>query len=172
MAQIYTLDGLVQPLDTKDNAVFFRKMCDLGSLAEKQIAQLLLNAHLSHVVAIHDVRPSHIDMELLDVYHDETSTQETDIRMAVQQLHTIGVVYVDIKSDNFGYSHANGCWKLFDFDGSGLLKEGKLDEWELAPANFYIYKRVAKQVKAEGRPLVDIDALALESFFRKQTEYV
>lgn len=164
MAQTYTLDGFVEPLDTPDDAVLFRKMCDFGSYTERLIAQRLLKNPLPNVVTIYDVNPGYIDMELLDVFHIDTETQEADIRAAIEQIHTLGVVYIDLKTDNFGYSHADGCWKLFDFDASGILKEGS-DEWEHEPPDFYMYKRLIKRVRAEGRPLADLDALALKEVF-------
>ncbi len=129
MAQTYTLDGTIEPLETPDGAVFFRKMCDFQSCTERLIAQRLLQTPLPNVVTIYDVKPGYIDMELLDVFHGDNLTQEADIRAAIDQLNTLGVVYIDLKTDNFGYSHTDGCWKLYDFDASGILKEGR-DEWE------------------------------------------
>ena len=166
MAQVYTLNGQVKPLSTLDGSVLFRKMCDVGSLTEKQIAQRLMQHRLPNVVTIYDVKCGYIDMELLDVFYNDIKTQEADIRAAIDQLHSLRVVYVDIKYDNFGYSHADGCWKLFDFDGSGILKES-VNEWALEPPEFHMYRHMSSRVQDERRPFEDIDALALDVVFRK-----
>ncbi len=61
--------------------------------------------------------------EMLIPYHNDESTKATDIWAALQQLHSIGIIYADMKSDNMGYSVTDQCWKLFDFDGCGIVKD-------------------------------------------------
>jgi len=151
---MYTLQGQVQHLVS--DKVLFRKMCDIGSVVEKRIATLLIKTKLPNVVAVYNVTPGYIDMELLDVNHADKSNMKHDVYLAMEQLHSINVVYVDFKFDNFGYSHTDKCWKVFDFDGSGILDKSQ-DKWDSEPPDFYMYRSVSK---LETRRLVDIDMLA------------
>ena len=162
MAQVYDRDGNVLPLDEDD--VFFRKMLNLSSKTESRIASKLLHFPQPNIVSIYSVKKYHIDMELLDISHPDISTLKVDIQHALEQLHSLDVVYIDLKFDNMGYSHKDSCWKLFDFDASGIVKRGIPSKWYCSPPRYYNYNRFSPKVPSDCS-LFMLDTLAYNYMF-------
>jgi hypothetical protein len=162
VSKVYTFDGgTVQYFS--NGKPFFRKMLDKSSRNEYHIAKLIHMHPQPNIVTMFDCTPNYIEMELLDVFHRDKSTMEKDIRAAIDQLHSLNVVYIDVKRDNFGYSHTNGCWKLFDFDGSGIVSADAC-QWIVAPPEWAMYKKIKH---LEKPPLTDIDYVVFDFVFNK-----
>lgn len=169
MSQVYTLTGEIGPLDealSGTNKPFFRKELDIddGKL-EVRISTIIKENQgvLRNIVTIYDIRPDHIDMELLDMNPDHVGDLEADMRAAIAQLHSVGVVYVDLKMDNIGYSHTDKRWKIFDFDASGIVSARDDTKWDAAPPAYYMYKKYRACVRA-GESLKELDRVILEEF--------
>eukprot|EP00798_Chlamydomonas_sp_ICE-L_P012733 gene12733-15979_t len=95
---------------------------------------------MANVVTIYDITDTHIDMELLDIHADENTIgdMEADIRNAIQQLNAAGIIYIDLRRDNIGYSHDDAKWKIFDFDASGIVDVDDDSVWLMEPPAYYI----------------------------------
>lgn len=164
MSMVYTLDGDILPLvlDEYPGDIFFRKM--ITSDTERVIASLLLNTNVPNVVRVYRVTDTHYDAELLVPYHDDDTSQASDIRAALDQLHSLGIVYLDLKRDNMGYSTTDNCWKLFDFDGCGTLL--KHDVWDNVPPSYKTYLMYKDMIKP-GEDLVSIDWLIYQNMYKE-----
>ena len=68
---------------------------------------------------------------------DYLDTLDRDLEAALSQLHSLCIVYIDLHIGNVGWSTKDQCWKIFDFDHSGILKNDAgvclEDEWEIEP---------------------------------------
>lgn len=132
----------------------FRKIMGAYSFIERCVVRMLLDTPQDNIVTIYDIRPGYVDMEFLDTNYDDKSTLIIDISRALDQLHGLNVVYIDLKMDNVGYSKKDNCWKLFDFDVCGIVKEGSTSEWLIHPCE-YSYKE---------DNLYDLDRVAFREF--------
>jgi serine/threonine protein kinase len=118
---------------------------------EKKIVNRIKVNPCKNVVSIYNISYEYYDAELLDTTSLEHLDQKPkDIACAIEQLHSIGIVYVDLKHDNMGYSQRDKVWKLFDFDCSGIFIEKVLNGrpsvflWKHKPPMFYAYKMAIK----------------------------
>ena len=170
MSQIYTLLGDVEPLDEGcDSGIFFRKEIDVeDGEREKQIARIIKAHKLANVVDIYDISTSYIDMEMLDINSNmkELGDMKTDIRNAIAQLNSVGVIYIDLKRDNIGYSHTDGKWKIFDFDASGIVDAGDDTVWLMEPPNYYMYKKSSPNRLSSG--FKQLERVILEEFLHNE----
>jgi hypothetical protein len=73
-----------------------------------------------------------------DIFYD-------DIWKAILELHEQRIIYIDLKSDNVGYSDIDKCWKLFDYDCSGICNDA-CNQWIIKPPFYYNYKEAIKLV--------------------------
>jgi len=171
MSQIYTLLGDVEPLDEEnDSGIFFRKELDvLDGDREKRIARIIKTNKLENIVQVYDIRDSYIDMELLDICENiEQGNMETDIRKAISQLNSVGIIYIDLKRDNLGYSHNDGKWKIFDFDASGIVDVGDDTVWVLEPPTYTMYNKYKSVTHPGG--FKKLDSLILEEFLHNEEQ--
>ena len=107
----------------------FRKAAKAHELA---IVKIIKEKQPRNVATIYNVSEDQYDAEYLDIQHNEDRNRRTsDIASALEQLHAIGIVFVDYTNDNVGYSTIDKVWKLFDFDCSGAIDEQ--GEWKLEP---------------------------------------
>lgn len=148
MSKIYTVNGCLKPFHIKTEQTIFRKMLPKHNHTEKSINQLILDKqqiqgglYLRNVVRIYSITDNYIDMELLDIDYKDKSNVMGDIYLALNQLHNCNIVYIDLKLDNIGYSHTDKCWKLFDFDASGIVRSGTKTEWLIHPVEHIAYKK-------------------------------
>jgi hypothetical protein len=173
MSKIYTLKGKIEALvDCVDgDKAFFRKALDQEDPAahvERLVCMVLMDNPCKNVVSVYNVGEDYIDVELLDTTHEDTTTRAKDVKEALEQLHERGVVYVDLKWDNMGFSHTDGVWKLFDFDGCGMYsKKDRNHKWLLPPPmRFKIYKELAPVVQEKyGGDNLAFDKLAYRRLF-------
>lgn len=156
---VYTLDGDIEPLHPGcGDRPFFRKTLQTTepeSLIERRVCKLLFDTPKPNVVSIYDVAHTHIDQELLDVDHEDTSTRKHDICKAIEQLHSLNVVYVDLKFDNMGYSHSDGVWKLFDFNGCGIVHPSDRSQWITRPPPYFNYIKHHQDVSRSNMFMFD-----------------
>lgn len=133
-------------------------------LVEQEIARRLLAHPQPNVVEIYDVGDCVTQelLEPLDEYPRDRTRVMDDVVSALEQLHSIGVVYVDLHEGNVGWSTKSGCWKLFDFNMSGTVAGGA---WELEPSPGIAYERL----RAEPvRSLFELDHRAAEQLFKSK----
>lgn len=132
-------DTDIEPLDKLFNGKpFFRKMLYEYSYSnEYDVYELLLmnNMH-PNIVNIYRLNDNYVDIELLDIEYKLTYKIINTMRGIKKYLHSIGIVYLDWREDNFGLS-IDGTIKLFDFNSAGILD--KNGEWIKKPPLHYHY---------------------------------
>lgn len=74
----------------------------------------------------HDDRSySFVDEEILDTEYSYDDFFEkggvSDLRKNLDEFHRLGIIYIDFKRDNVGFSKKDNCFKFFDFDFSALI---------------------------------------------------
>lgn len=153
MSKQMDLEGTITDIDVMHHGrpIFRKHVSDTWGFNELLIAKKLYEHTLPHNVRIYHVYDSpclkYIDMEFLgfdkntykkDIFYD-------DIGKAILELHEQRIIYIDLKSDNVGYSDIDKCWKLFDYDCSGICNE-LFNEWIIKPPFYYNYKEAIKLV--------------------------
>ncbi len=138
---VYQLDGEIEPIsELYDGKPFFRKMTT--SKAELEIVNILFLSNNTHpnIVKIYNVTPTYFDMEMLSTYYLFTSEIVNKMLEVKNFLQSINICYIDWKPDNIGID-ANGCPKLFDFDGCGLINSNNINNnsWQIKPFRGYAY---------------------------------
>jgi len=142
MSKIYTFDGSIIDFDELyEGKPFFRKMSK--SVCELAIYDILMNHGHNHIVNVYRIGFDFIDMELLSVittYEDSTKIKQVmgEVKNYLQEK---GIIYIDWKLDNIGLSCDNH-YKLFDFDGSGII-DTVSKEWIKEANRFYCAYRQA-----------------------------
>ena len=159
----YTSGGDIRSFTFGDSGTF-RKIMGAYSFVERCVVRMLLETPQDNIVTIYDLQPGYIDMELLDTNYNDKSTLVTDISKALDQLHGLNVVYIDLKMENVGYSKKDNCWKLFDFDVCGIVKEGSTSEWLIHPCEYSFFLRYKDQIC--GNDLYDLDRIAFREFIK------
>jgi serine/threonine protein kinase len=182
MAFVYTLAGDLDFQEECDDFIFCKEVDleDPTAQLELKIAQMLLEKPQSNVVSIVkvvpeniDCRPAHYDAEVLDINYVDTAPDSAakkiaDIKAALQQLHSLGVIYLDIKSENMGYSHDNNCWKLFDFDCCGLVEKAETcTKWKCEPPSDLRLLKAHKDKLLPGQPLQNLDWIIFDAYCAK-----
>ena len=156
-----TIGGDIRSFTFHDRDTF-RKIMGVYSFIERCVVRLLLDTPQDNIVTIYDIRHGYIDMELLDTDYHDKSTLLIDISKALDQLHGLNVVYIDLKMENVGYSKKDNCWKLFDFDVCGIVKEGSTSEWLIHPCEYSYFLRYKDQICGDN--LYDLDRIAFREF--------
>ncbi len=164
---IYDVTGssTQESIDGADDV--FRKMLDpndSSQLTEIEIAKILFQNPQKNVVKIYDVVHDedncYIDMEYLNDSYVSMSKYKDDFKNALDQLHSQGIVYIDIKSDNIGFSSIDNTYKVFDFDCSGIVDIQNPQKWKKEPfKQSYKYKRVI-EMKHKVSSLYELDDIA------------
>lgn len=166
---------------------FFRKKLYIGSLHEHEIVSMIQNNQkkdikYKNLIRVFNVSPTAYDVELLDLDYCDRSMIIDDIRNSLNLLHSMNVIYIDIKNDNIGYSHIDRKWKIFDFDASGISNNTYTDWIKEAPF-YYAYKIAFKQYfrltdiqniinikkcNKEIRPLTQIDDILFDIWQKEE----
>lgn len=144
---------LTNKIKTDYGISFVRKYIDINDNREYTICKYIKNIQrnnslkLDNIVRILHVTKKYYDQEyLVDVTKINFSNQKhiSDVKKSIQQLNNIGIIYLDLKNDNIGYSIKDKKWKIFDFDSSALYLD---NEWFIKPP---YYKD--KQIKLSNDP--------------------
>ena len=122
----------------------------------------------------------YIDMELLQLLEDTKEYKlnmenikffdslENDVLNGLEQLHNLCIVYIDLHVGNVGWSKIDKCWKIFDFNMSGILNRDSgnncKDTWKLEPSKGIIYNKINKDTNK-----IDYDKKA-KIFFDEEKE--
>lgn len=122
----------------------------------------------------------YIDMEFLQLLEDTKEYKlnmeninffdslENDVINGLEQLHNLCIVYVDLHVGNVGWSKIDKCWKIFDFNMSGILNEGENNNcentWKIEPSKGIIYNKINKDINK-----IDYDKEA-KKFFDEEKE--
>lgn len=174
--KVYDLNGETStiPIPYNNGQNMFRKMlnndryCDM---VEYEIAKRLLQNPKANVVKVYDVvkteNECYIDIELLDLHKCRLNESMQDITKGISQLHSLNIVYIDVKADNVGFSCSDGVYKLFDFDCSGIVNDAEGKQWLSKPDNSYMYKQIAKYEKTI-KSLYELDTIVIDIVSRKQ----
>lgn len=161
---IYDIDGHRYRVPHDTSYPVFRKEKDpMDDFIELEIASRLLLHPQENVVKIYDVVKTqdecYIDMEYLCM--DKGHPKVEDWVKGIDQLHSLGIVYIDVKEDNIGYSTIDNCFKIIDFDLSGIVYPDKTNKWSHEPIQGYMYQDIMK-CKNTFETLFDMDTYALE----------
>lgn len=137
---IYTCNGDYDEEEISGDIDVFRKMLDVSKeedMVEYEIAKKILRCPHPNIVKIYDVvktdKTCYVDMELLEDRYVPLRFKIDSLRAALQHLHNLNVVYIDIKDDNIGTSISNGEYKLFDFNCSGIVDKNNPKIWLMKP---------------------------------------
>lgn len=129
--------------DTADiKKPFFRKYYLNNN--EKEIVKILFNQNQKHLLRIFRVEEEYYDAELLDLFYADISDLSDNIKSNLDAFHDLNIIYIDLKDDNIGYSHIDKCWKLFDFDCSGICTSDK-HTWTNSPSTCYNLENLKMQ---------------------------
>lgn len=156
---------------------FFRKMTDVET--EKNICKYFMKNEHENIVKIYDVKETHIDMELLNIFnydygktiglndtHFIEKNKIIDVMKNVKTfLQSIGIVYINWKYDNLGISN-DGKIKLFDFCAAGLInKKGK---WVKKCPEYWNYKLAVSALSSKTQNVIALDNYSF-NFLQKMT---
>jgi serine/threonine protein kinase len=129
---------------------FFRK--EVSSTGEQAIARLIQQHPHPNIVKVYRVTESSIDIEEVQPFGTEggpeydKKTLIAAMTKAKDHLQSLGVMYIDWKPDNIGLA-ADGTYKLYDFDASGVTKPNKKN-WSIRPPEYWKYRQaIASGIK-------------------------
>ena len=146
--------------ELRNNEPFFRKFYPPLDSVDKEhieiseneinIIQILMNnSPHPNIVKYYEVNSHYADMELLDIKinlkRDKRDIIET-MNNVKSFLQNLGIMYIDWKFDNIGYSKKDKVYKLFDFDLSGVI-DLETNEWIIEPRKSWAYNNAIKNKK-------------------------
>jgi len=125
---------------------YFRKVGP--SPLEYKIVKIISQCPHKNIVNFFVINTISLDMEILDTeFQISNETQSlkliTDMKNARNHLLSNGIVYIDWKLDNIGWSEEEQVFKLFDFDVSGTYDIKTLN-WINEPDKFFAYNLAVK----------------------------
>ncbi len=171
---VYDVDGSSTTIEHDGEHDIFRKVLkthDESNMTEFRIAEMLLETPQPNVVKIYnavlDGDICYIDMEYLDDKYVPFKEYEVDFKKGLNQLHSLGIVYIDIKQDNIGYSTKDKVFKIFDFDCSGIVCKDNTKAWLCPPIEGFKY-RSFKHHEPTLHTLFDLDMLCWEHEYKKK----
>ncbi len=159
-------------IDLTNELPKIRKILDNSTARQKteiEIVKKIRDNPQSNIVDIYEVveptktENGYISQEVLIPLEDENATilqidervidyldtLDRDLEAALSQLHSLCIVYIDLHIGNVGWSTKDQCWKIFDFDHSGILKNDAgvclEDEWEIEPEEAIKYRTIKKR---------------------------
>lgn len=120
---------------------YFRKVGP--SPLEYKICTVISQQANSNIVKFYAINSISLDMEVLDTQLKISNESDairliTDMVNARNYLLSIGIVYIDWKLDNIGWSEEDKAFKLFDFDVSGTFNT-KTCQWINEPPKYFAY---------------------------------
>lgn len=173
-SKLYSSNGeLIEINKTINGIPFFRKEYYNDNNNEIDIVTMLKcnPTYFKHIVKIYHVDYGYYDAELVQTsiqFTEENVNQIIDdMKHAKEELQSKGIMYIDWKSDNLGYSITDNLYKLFDFDSSGIAN---CKSWIKMPPHRWLYKKAIE--KSYTSP-IDIDNECFNIFckeLKEQTE--
>ena len=158
--------GETETLDMlRDNKPFMRKVLKTTScstqMVEIKISQILLDNPHINIVKVFEIKlpteyeDGYIDSELLEPLENNNgmistsnikrmNTLDENITKALEHLHDHWIVYIDLHTGNVGWSKEDRCWKIFDFNMSGIVKKDT-NEWADEPSRGIYYNAMLEQ---------------------------
>lgn len=149
-SKIYTIEGNFKYIeDLYHGSQYFQKNIDIHNNQHKielKIAQKLIISPQKNIVRVYDIKysePIHIKYELLDMDIDLPPSNELikQLSTGIKNLHLMNCIYIDLKDDNIGFSPQDDCWKIFDFDCSGICTDD-LKKWIIKPPELFMFKKI------------------------------
>lgn len=132
-----------QLVENSPQQYFFRKMS--RNQTEIKICKILQHKPIKHCVRVYDVNDNAIDQEFLLCDNNLNRNHPYEVHLAIEsafkELHKLNIVYVDIRIDNIGFSEMDNCFKIFDFDLSGIVDPSDDTKWLHQPCEGYIYNK-------------------------------
>ena len=146
--------------ETYNGLLFFRKLGApyiskshiYSNNVERTIIKILMEHSHPNIVNYYELSDDYITMEQVNseksnpLYKPMTNEEIIEIQQVMVKvkdfLQSLGIMYVDWKYDNLGKS-ADGTYKLFDFDASGLIDLAS-KEWILKPQHYWSYNEAIK----------------------------
>lgn len=170
---VYDVDGSSTTIEHDGDYDIFRKVLrtyDESNMTEFRIAKMLLQNPQPNVVKIYDAvmdgDTCFIDMEYLNDDYVPLEKYEEDFKNGLKQLHSLGIIYIDIKQDNIGYSTRDQVFKIYDFDCSGIVNEDNNKAWLYPPFESHMFKSV-KHHEQSVNTLFELDTLCWEHAYKK-----
>jgi serine/threonine protein kinase len=149
ISKLYNSHGdLLNINDTLNGIPFFRKEFYQDSNNEREIVRIIKKNTFKNVVNIYTVDHKYYDAELLNT--SITLTDEvvnkiiSDMEDAKTELQNKGIIYIDWKPDNLGFSVNDNVYKIFDFDSSGIISK-QCQEWIRPPPHRWLYKKAIEK---------------------------
>lgn len=139
--------------------VFFRKYTEDDN--ERIICKKLFENQHANIVKIYNLSSNYIDMEYLDTIDSINDNLLLDINNALEHLHNLKIVYIDLKKDNIGFSKKENCYKLFDFNMSGIIDDIDDMIWKVKPNKGYILRKITDKYNITS--LFDIDKYSIQN---------
>ena len=146
--------------ETYNGHLFFRKLGGpykskahiYSNHVEKTIVKILMEHPHPNIVTYYKVCDDYITMEQVSssksypldkpiTSEEIIETQQVMVKVK-DFLQSLGIMYIDWKYDNLGKS-ADGTYKLFDFDASGLIDLAS-KQWILEPQHYWSYNEAIK----------------------------
>ena len=106
---------------------------------EQLIAKRLKSHPNKNIGQIYAVTKNYLDMELLNplTVNNKKKFHQT-MKKIKQYLHNLDIMYIDWKLNNIGVDK-NGIYKLYDFDGSGIVEKKDKTKWLVKPPLVWQY---------------------------------
>lgn len=157
--------------ETHDGIPFFRKVfwypdkpgkIDMSQAAynEQSIIKILMEHPHPNIVSFYDVNETYVDMEVLDTEDINLKKAKREMKKAKDFLQSLGIIYMDWKPDNIG-KDIHGNYKLFDFDGSGLI-DVNTRKWTIKPVELFAFRAA----KTHTSNPVEMDNWAFNEYIR------
>jgi serine/threonine protein kinase len=170
-SKLYNSDGdIIDINETINGTPFFRKEFYSDSANERDIVRLIKRCDFTNIVKIYYVEYKYYDSEMLltpiMLSKENVNQIINDMRNAKLELQSKGIIYIDWKLDNIGFSIKDNVYKLFDFDSSGIISNN-CKEWIKPAPHRWIYKKSFE--KGLSFPL-DIDNYCFDLFCEEVRE--
>jgi len=173
-SKIFNNDGTITETDeTYNGNPFFKKMFYYSDPptekqiytvhVETEIVNILMKNPHPNVVTYFEINPEFVKMEILDTRGIEFNDELIEIMRNVKDfLQGLGIMYIDWKKDNIGKDQ-NGNYKLFDFDGSGIVNNN--NTWLIEPLDFFTYRKAKENGITQPNKM---DDFAFERFIKER----
>ena len=163
----HKIDGTYVLKDDDEGIPFFRKYFDfnMNGHTESAVVDKLYSAQVRDPQILHIFNVTHYyyDAELLQTTKNISDVDKIDILACLNAMNRLGIVYVDMHHENMGFSQIDKCWKLFDFDASGLIKDQ--NTWLIEPVMCKNHSKAYEIAETLIFPLIDIDRILYNYYF-------